>query len=82
MYRTAAGAVAAFAMLLAAGTAAADPVAPQADTPCPSDAVGAMTWPADAKLPLTCAGGPSGDHWQTLPTPRLRAIAGSVSGRR
>jgi hypothetical protein len=69
MYRTSAGAVAAFALLLLSGTAAADPVAPQSDTPCPPDAVGAMTWPADAKLPLTCAGGPSGGHWQAVATP-------------
>ena len=65
VYRTAAGAVAALALCFLSAVAA-DPVAPQPDTPCPSDYAGAMTWPADAKMPLVCA---SGGLWQTVTTP-------------
>ncbi|HEX9834705.1 MAG TPA: hypothetical protein VGA66_16770 [Mycobacterium sp.] len=66
MYRAMAGAVAAVALVFSPGTAAADPVAPQANTPCPPDAVGAMTWPTNAKMPLVCSGG----RWQTVTTPQ------------
>ncbi len=66
MHRTVAGAVAAFAVMFSAGIATADPVAPQADTPCPSDAAAAMTRPENATMPLVCAGG----RWQTVTTPQ------------
>src|SRR2546430_10562321 len=40
--------------LSTAPIAAADPPAPQAGTPCPSDLPGVMTWPAGATMPLVC----------------------------
>ena len=66
VYRTMAAAAAAFAVVFSAGTATADPVAPQVNTPCPPDAAGAATQPADAKMPLVCAGG----SWQAVTTPQ------------
>jgi hypothetical protein len=66
MNRTVAGALAAVALMFAAGNAAADPVATQANTPCPPDAEGAATQPADAKMPLVCTGG----SWQAVTTPQ------------
>jgi hypothetical protein len=65
MKRTMAGVCAVLAVL-SSGIAAADPAAPQANTPCPPDAVGAATQPADAKMPLVCAGG----SWQAVTTPQ------------
>lgn len=65
VYRRMAVAAAAFAVLFSSGIAAADPVAPQANTPCPPDAAGAATRPADAKMPLVCAGG----SWQAVTAP-------------
>jgi len=67
MKRAMAGAVAALAVVFSPGIAAADPVAPQANTPCPPDAAGAATRPADANMPLVCSGG----SWQaaTIPQP-------------
>ena len=68
MYRHVAGALTAVAVALVftSGIAAADPVAPQANTPCPPDAAGAATRPADAKMPLVCSGG----NWQVVTTPQ------------
>ena len=68
MYRNVAGALTAVAVALVFtwGIAAADPVAPQANTPCPPDAAGAATRPADAKMPLVCSGG----NWQAVTTPQ------------
>jgi hypothetical protein len=65
MKRAVAGVFAAVAVLSPA-IATADPVAPQANTPCPPDAAGAATRPADAKMPLVCAGG----TWQAVTTPQ------------
>ncbi|MCV7303201.1 hypothetical protein H7J93_26605 [Mycobacterium barrassiae] len=62
-YRPVAIAAAALAVALSTGTAAADP-AP--GTPCPPDATGAATRPADAKMPLLCTGG----TWQAETTPQ------------
>ena len=64
--RTIAVAAAALAVMFWSGTSAADPVAPQVNTPCPPDAAGAATRPADAKMPLVCAGG----TWQAVTTPQ------------
>jgi hypothetical protein len=50
-------------------TASADDVVPSADSPCPPDSVGALTWPPNAKLPLQCVGGPTGGRWQALTVP-------------
>lgn len=66
MKRTMAGVVAAVALVFASGGAAADPIGPQANTPCPPDAAGAATRPADAKIPLVCTGG----SWQSETTPQ------------
>jgi hypothetical protein len=66
VYRAIAVAAAAFATMFSSGTAAADPIAPQVNTPCPPDAAGAATQPADAKMPLVCAGG----SWQAVTTPQ------------
>lgn len=66
MYRAVAGLLAAVAVVFSSSTAAADPVAPQANTPCPPDAAGAMTRAADATMPLVCSGG----NWQTVTTPQ------------
>ena len=41
-------------LLSSSAVAAADPVAPQPDTPCASNLSDAMTWPPDAKMPLVC----------------------------
>ena len=59
-------AVAALAVVFSGGTAVADPAAPQENTPCPTDAAGAATRPADAKMPLVCTGG----SWQSETTPQ------------
>lgn len=45
--------------------ALADPVAPQPTTACAPELDGAMTWPADAKAPLVCAGA----TWQPVADP-------------
>ncbi len=66
MKRTIAGVVAAVALVWSSAIAAADPVVPQANTPCPPDAAGAATMPADANMPLVCAGG----SWQAVTTPQ------------
>jgi opacity protein-like surface antigen len=66
VYRAAAVAIAALAVALSSGAAAADPVAPQVNTPCPPDAAGAATRPADAKMPLVCSSG----SWQAVTTPQ------------
>ncbi|BBX00353.1 hypothetical protein BST36_16250 [Mycolicibacterium moriokaense] len=63
MHRTVAVAAAALAVVFSAATAAADPVA---GTPCPPDAAGAATRPADVKLPLVCTGG----TWQAETAPQ------------
>jgi hypothetical protein len=59
---------AAAALLSPPPLAAADPVAPQPGTPCPSNLVEAMTWPPDDKTPLVCVGQPTG-LWQPVDTP-------------
>jgi hypothetical protein len=70
VYRTAGAATAIALLLWTAVTATADPPAPQADTACPADAAGAMTWPADATTPLLCVGAPGGERWQAVTTPQ------------
>lgn len=66
MKRAMAGVVATMAVVFSSGIAIADPVAPQANTPCPPDAAGAATRPAEAKMPLVCAAG----SWQVVTTPQ------------
>ena len=60
------------ALLAAPAPASADPQAPQPGAPCATALAGAMTWPADAKTPLSCSGGqwgpvadpyPVSDRW-------------------
>jgi hypothetical protein len=46
--------------------ATADPVAPQADTPCASALSDVMTWPPGAKMPLVCRA----QQWQLVATPQ------------
>jgi hypothetical protein len=57
--------LAAGATLSPLGVAAADPVAPQADTPCPVEAKDAMTWPAGRTAPLLC----DGTTWASVTDP-------------
>ena len=64
--KSAAFAVAALALAFTPAVASADPVAPQADSPCSSDYAEAMTLPAGARLPLVCQDG----RWQALTTPQ------------
>jgi hypothetical protein len=45
--------------------ATAEPVAPQANTPCPAEAKDALTWPAGADAPLSC----DGTSWQSVTDP-------------
>src|SRR5438445_4751976 len=52
--------------LSTAPIAAADPPAPQAGTPCPSDLPGVMTWPAGATMPLVCVD----EQWHAVTTPQ------------
>jgi hypothetical protein len=53
-------------LLSTPAVASADPVLPQAGTPCASDLSGAMTWrPAD-DTPLVCLD----DQWQAVTTPQ------------
>jgi hypothetical protein len=52
--------------LLSTPDALADPVAPQADTPCTADLSGVMTWPQGAKMPLVCAD----QQWRIVTTPQ------------
>jgi hypothetical protein len=59
------GAAAVTMLLSSTGVAAADPVAPQADTSCAADLDGAMTWPTDAQAPLVCAD----TSWQPVVDP-------------
>ncbi|ORB63435.1 hypothetical protein [Mycolicibacterium tusciae] len=66
MYRTVAGMLVAVVLVFTSGVAAADPVVPQANTPCPPDAAGAATRPADANMPLVCSDG----TWQAVTTPQ------------
>jgi hypothetical protein len=67
MKRSAASAAAALALLFSpSAVAIADPVAPQADTQCPSNFADVMTWPPDAKMPLVCQDG----QWQAVTTPQ------------
>jgi hypothetical protein len=66
VYRTMSVAAVVLAVALSFGVAAADPPAPQVNTPCPPDADGAATQPTDAKMPLVCAGG----SWQAVTTPQ------------
>lgn len=47
----------------------ADPAVPQADTPCTADFAGAMTWPANDKMPLVCAGEGGGYRWTSVSEP-------------
>ncbi len=71
MFRITARAATAIGLLLStAVTATADPVVPQPDTPCPPEAVGAMTWPMDAKMPMACVGQAGDGRWQTVTTPQ------------
>ncbi|KAA0090407.1 hypothetical protein CIW49_31855 [Mycolicibacterium sp. P1-18] len=60
-----AGAAAVTLVLSPAAVATADPVAPQADTPCSSEVEGALTWPAGADAPLTC----DGASWRPVTDP-------------
>jgi hypothetical protein len=59
-------ALATLALLFSSAVAAADPVAPQSDSPCSSNYADAMTLPSGAKMPLVCQGG----RWQTVTTPQ------------
>ena len=71
MYRavTALTAVAALSCS-AAPDVRADPVAPQADTPCSPNFSGVMTWLPNAKIPLVCGDQPgAGYQWKTVATP-------------
>ena len=62
--KTAACAVTTLALMFSSAVATAEPVAPQPDTPCPSNYADAMTMPG-AMMPLVCQGG----RWQTVATP-------------
>jgi hypothetical protein len=59
-------ALATIALLLSSAVATADPVAPQADTSCPSNYADAMTLAAGATMPLVCQNG----QWQAVSTPQ------------
>ena len=48
-------AAAAAVLVLPPPVAWADPVVPQPDTPCTTALDGALSWPADAKVPFACA---------------------------
>ena len=64
--KSAAFAVATLALLASSAVAAADPVAPQSDSPCASNFADAMTLPPGATMPLVCQGG----QWQPVTTPQ------------
>lgn len=53
-------------LLLSSAVASADPVAPQADSSCPSNYADVMTMPKGATMPLVCQGG----RWQPVTTPQ------------
>lgn len=59
-------AVAALTLLFSSAVAAADPVAPQSDSPCASAYTDAMTLPSGASIPLVCQGG----QWHAVTTPQ------------
>jgi hypothetical protein len=54
------------AALGALPVASADPLAPQAGTPCTHDLAGVMTWPAELLTPLVCVD----EQWQTVTSPQ------------
>jgi hypothetical protein len=58
-------AAAAAALGMSTAIAAADPVAPQLNTPCTVEIDDAMTWVAGTKAPLICSGG----DWQAVTDP-------------
>jgi hypothetical protein len=59
-------ALATLALLLSPAIATADPVAPQPNTPCPTNFSDVMTWPTGAKMPSVCQDG----QWQNVTTPQ------------
>jgi hypothetical protein len=59
-------AVATLALLFSQAVAAADPVAPQPDSPCAPNYTDAMTLPSGATMPLVCQGG----QWHAVTTPQ------------
>jgi hypothetical protein len=66
MSRTAPATFAALSLLFwSSAVATADPVAPQADTPCPVSAAGAMTLLPDGKTPMVCRD----QRWQSAANP-------------
>lgn len=66
MRRTAIALAAAATLLSAPGVAAADPAAPQPNTPCPAELSDVTTVAPDATMPLTCRAG----QWQSVTTPQ------------
>ena len=54
--------------MFSSAVATADPVAPQPDTPCPSNAGRCDDHGPGAMMPLVCADGPAA-NWQTVTTP-------------
>lgn len=64
-----AGATLAASLCCAPAVASADPVAPQADTPCAATVVEAMVLLAEAEMPLVCMNEPGdGYQWEAVPT--------------